>query len=639
MTHNTIEYIPPQIGLRADGSIDEGLGHLQRQLNLARILRDRLAWSPVFLTQTTETLRNLFSTSNEFFCYDVRTQNEAEICSSLHLELLLCDLKQKITRKQVQNIKKTGCKVWLYGNIGSGTAEADCNIFAFPEVANKLLKNYFEINKLKSADYAMIDERFRKIRRNRIVYNVIPQAKRIFVSMGGADEDFMTGLVVEALIHLKMRFHLDVVIGDFFKHEKRLEALLKDTNFAFRIHCAPKFFPDIAALADLAIVKFGNTVAELNCLGIPVVMINPSKFHNQVAKIYSQDGSAVNLGLVENYTSRGLATKLEQIILDQSLRINLHEKGTRKTDGRGVIRVADAMFRDFQNNFDLFRCDVCRSDDFLPLANINGRNLVKCEFCGLDYMNIRPTPQLLKKVYAEKYFTAERMQGSAADYEADKGNVIRFARNRLDTLEEIQPEKGKLLDIGCALGFYMEEARNRGWQVAGFDISEYAIRYAQKKLKLNNLRRGTVETLEYERDSFDAIICSLVLEHFLDPRASLEKILSWLRPGGHIAIKVPHAGGVLYRFELEKWFGVHPDNHFCDFTQKTLGRLLLETGAEPIKWQAEGIYLERFASAMKLSKNQQEELQAIDNIAEIYQKFAEKNLLGDSLVVFGRKFL
>jgi SAM-dependent methyltransferase len=175
--------------------------------------------------------------------------------------------------------------------------------------------------------------------------------------------------------------------------------------------------------------------------------------------------------------------------------------------------------------------------------------------------------------------------------------------------------------------------------VAGFDISGYAVRYAHEKLGLKEVQLGTVETVEYEKDSFDAIICSLVLEHFVNPRGCLTKILSWLKPGGHIAIKVPHAGGIMYRFTPQKWFSTHPDNHFCDFTPQTLGRLLYETGAEPVSWHTEGIYLERFAEALELSEKQRLEMMALDCIQERYHCFASRNLLGDSMVVFGRKFV
>ncbi|MCK5879940.1 MAG: class I SAM-dependent methyltransferase, partial [Holophagae bacterium] len=295
------------------------------------------------------------------------------------------------------------------------------------------------------------------------------------------------------------------------------------------------------------------------------------------------------------------------------------------------------LFKHLVADFNVVNCDVCGSNDFEPLELLNGRPVVHCFDCGLDYMNIRPSTKLLQQVYAAEYFTAPRTQAGVSNYEADKENVLRFARARLDALEKRLPQKGCLLDVGCALGFYLEEARRRKWQVTGMDISDYAINFARQNLGIQDLHQGDVESLDFPAEKFDAIICSLVFEHFLDPRACLEKMVSWLRPGGYLALKIPHAGGVMYKFTPEKWFGSHPDNHFCDYTPETLKHLLLSAGIQAVEWETEGIYLERFASALDLDEQQEKALLGIPGIKENYRKFASKNLLGDSLVMIGRK--
>ncbi|PTN34149.1 methyltransferase domain-containing protein [Desulfonatronum sp. SC1] len=639
MSHNTIPYASPRVGLRADGSLSEGMGHLHRELNLARTLRDRFAWAPIFLTRTPDVLRSLFTEPGEFAVVSLTSGQEIEAVKENDIALLLWDTQREISQEEVAALKQAGTKVWLYGNQGNGRLEVDCNVFAYPGVAAQVIEGYDLLSRLPGSDNTMIAERFRDLRSNRSARKHPATARRIFVAMGGADENFMTGLALASLKLLTHPLHVDCFLGQLFPHEEQLEKLLRDVPFSYRIHRASRFFSEIAAMADLAIIQFGNTVAELNCLGIPVVTLNPAPFHDRVARIYAQDGSTCNLGLAEDFDSKTLSVALDHLISNQTTREHLAQTGANKIDGRGVFRVADALFATLQKDFNLYCCDVCDGDDFIPIAKRNGRNIVKCKICGLDYMNVRPNRNILKNVYATEYFTAERIQDNAESYEADKENILRFACARLDVLEEIQPAKGKLLDIGCALGFYLELARDRGWKVAGFDISNYAVRYAHDKLNLKEVQQGTVETVEYEKDSFDAIICSLVLEHFVDPRGSLAKILSWLRPGGHIAIKVPHAGGIMYRFTPKKWFSTHPDNHFCDFTPQTLGRLLYDTGAEPVSWHTEGIYLERFAEALELSAKQRLELLALDGIQERYHSFASQNLLGDSLVVYGRKFL
>jgi len=637
MSHDTIPYYGPNIGLRADGSASEGLGHLQRQLTLARTLRERFAWSPVFLTSTPDELQSLMMNRDEFTFYSISSEPAvAELCQSLSLSLLLCDLKDAISSSSVQQIQKTGTKVWLYSNTGDGRKVAEQNIFAFSHVASKLVDDYATLSCLASHDNTMMPVEFVRARKL-AVDRPVSEICRLFVSMGGADEPFLTGQIVDALKGLEQKIELSLVVGFSFCHQAELEEKLASVDFPYRIYKTPEHFSSLAAQADLAITQMGNTLAELNCLGTATLLLNSTEFHSKVADYYSEDGSAVNLGLASDFNSTQLQKIIASWLSDKSGRHALRDAGLKKIDGRGVVRVANALFEELMADFVLVKCDVCGSDDFDALHILNGRPMVHCADCGLDYMNIRPSEELLQKVYAAEYFTAPRTQGDVSNYETDKQNVLRFARARLDALEKFLPQKGQLLDIGCALGFYLEEAQSRGWQVSGMDISDYAIDFTRKNLGIDELYKGTVETVDFPDDYFDAIICSLVFEHFHDPRACLEKIARWLRPGGYLALKVPHGGGVMYKFTPEKWFGSHPDNHFCDYTPDSLKRLLFSAGIKAEEWETEGIYLERFADALHLNDAQRQALMTIPGMKEKYQDFAANNLLGDSLVMIGRK--
>lgn len=641
MAHDTIYYRASLVGLRADGSGADGLGHLQRQLTLARALRDRFAWAPVFLTTTGEVLRRLLTQPDEFAIHplpeaDPSGAAAAERCRRLGVELLVCDLKRSLDEDYVRTVQQAGSRVWLYGNTGQGRRVADRNVFAFPSVAARLVADYAELRRLDTPDNTLMSQLFPRLRRQRRLRRD-GEPVRVFLSMGGADQDFLTGRVVEALIRLAPSIHLDCVVGPVFPHGEKLATKLAEASFPCRIHRAPEYFPYLAAACDLAITQMGNTVAELNCLGVPVLLLNGTEFHRRIAEWYGDDGSAANLGVAAELRDEDLAQALGRWLADTAGRDRLRHAGLAKIDGRGATRVAEALFRELQPDFVPLPCDVCGSDDFEPLRVLNGRPMVRCQECGLHYMNVRPSPELLQKVYAAEYFTAPRTQGDVSNYEADKPNVLRFARARLDVLERLLPGKGRLLDVGCALGFYLDAAKDRGWRVSGMDISDYAVDFARERLGIEEVYRGTVETLDFPREHFDAIVCSLVFEHFLDPRACLAKMTGWLRPGGYLALKIPHAGGVMCRFTPERWFASHPDNHFCDYTPETLNRLLLSAGLWPTEWLTEGIYPERFADALELEDEQRSAFLELPGLREKYREFAARHLLGDSLVTFGRK--
>ena len=641
MPKDTIPYQPARVGLRADGGALEGFGHLCRQLTLARALRARFNWSPVFLTATPQALAGLFAFPEEFEVTALppgRSDGvaEAQAVARHGLGLLLCDVKTSLDAAFVTAARQGGGQVWLYGNTGMGRTVADCNVFAFPRVARELVADYDTLPRLDSHDNAILSEACVAARR----HGHGPRPGRplaLFVSMGGADRDFLTGRVIRALLRLDRPIRLEVVAGPGFAHDRQLAALLAEAVFPWRVHRCPAHFAALAARCDLGLTQMGNTVAELNCLGVPVLTLNASAFHDRVAGLYGRDGALANLGLSEALSEEELSEALGRWIDDPAGRGQLVRAGRAAVDGRGVVRVARAMFEALQRDFTDVPCDVCGDDAFETLRVLNGRPLVRCATCGLEYMNIRPTGERLAQVYGAAYFTAPRTQGNASDYEADRENVLRFARARLDALERLLPEKGRLLDVGCALGFYLEEARTRGWRVSGMDISDYAVDYARDRLGLADVRQGMVETADYPPHSFDAIICSLVFEHFLDPRACLEKMTTWLRPGGYLAIKVPHGGGLMRRYLTERWFATHPDNHFCDYTRETLERFFLSEGLQPEHCLTEGIYLDRLTAALELSPAQRDLMAAIPDMEQTWTRVASSHFLGDSLVMYGRK--
>lgn len=90
--------------------------------------------------------------------------------------------------------------------------------------------------------------------------------------------------------------------------------------------------------------------------------------------------------------------------------------------------------------------------------------------------------------------------------------------------------KGKLLDIGCGVGFYIACLKRYGWDVKGIDISEWATEFARKKLELN-VFTGTVEGNQFN-EKFDIITMYHKLEHLPVPLRTLIKVSEILSDNG-----------------------------------------------------------------------------------------------------------
>lgn len=130
----------------------------------------------------------------------------------------------------------------------------------------------------------------------------------------------------------------------------------------------------------------------------------------------------------------------------------------------------------------------------------------------------------------------ERLVANEAD--------IAFRRRVTTIMGWIAPEPGTLvLDVPCGRGFYL--ARYRHLEptatLIGIELDDDTIRLARAALPDAALGRAAIERLPFRDDTFDAAICSEVLEHVVDDAVALGEVARVVRPGGVIAITVPHA--------------------------------------------------------------------------------------------------
>ena len=95
-------------------------------------------------------------------------------------------------------------------------------------------------------------------------------------------------------------------------------------------------------------------------------------------------------------------------------------------------------------------CNLCGSDDSDTVHSQGVFGIVKCRSCGLTYVNPRLSPQALAKEYDEKYYFG----GSYDDYIGEARGFEETFERRLEKIERLV-SPGKILDIGCAFGFFL----------------------------------------------------------------------------------------------------------------------------------------------------------------------------------------
>jgi 2-polyprenyl-3-methyl-5-hydroxy-6-metoxy-1,4-benzoquinol methylase len=161
---------------------------------------------------------------------------------------------------------------------------------------------------------------------------------------------------------------------------------------------------------------------------------------------------------------------------------------------------------------------------------------------------------------------------------------MREAHWRLDHVERHAPRRGKLLDVGCSVGSFLLVARDRGWDVAGLDVSTGAIEYAASVHGLD-ARVGTLQDTDHPDESFDVVTIFECIEHMRYPAAALTAANRVLRKGGLLVVTTPNIDGLFPRTTyallantIGAWEHPTPPHHLYQFSRRTLTALLDRSG-------------------------------------------------------------
>lgn len=214
-------------------------------------------------------------------------------------------------------------------------------------------------------------------------------------------------------------------------------------------------------------------------------------------------------------------------------------------------------------------CPLC-SHSGTMLPRFPEKEIVQCPKCDLVYY-ARVAQHAAHELYDETYF----QNGEYIDYVADKALAQRNFSHRIRELRKLKPS-GKLLEIGCAYGFFLEMAKEH-WDARGIDVTAEGTRYAREKLGLD-ARQGDFLEQPDEPGAYDLICMWDTIEHLAEPFRYIEKASKWLKPGGLLVMTTGNIGSAMARMRGEKWRLIHPPTHLYYFTPQTLGKACERAG-------------------------------------------------------------
>ncbi len=230
-------------------------------------------------------------------------------------------------------------------------------------------------------------------------------------------------------------------------------------------------------------------------------------------------------------------------------------------------------------------CAVCGAARARSKLRTGGVEILECSSCGLASWKCPPSHRP-EAVYDAAYFAGASADRGYDDY----GNLepslrMTFAR-RLSRMPHPSPGS-RLLDVGAAYGFALEEARRAGWKAVGLEISAAAARRAGE-LAAGRLVLADASAVPCAGDAFDAVTLWDVLEHLPEPHAVLTEVARILRPGGRLVLTTGDVGSLAARFSGSRWHLYTIPEHLFFYTRKSLRILLEAHGFRLESFRAEG---------------------------------------------------
>lgn len=326
---------------------------------------------------------------------------------------------------------------------------------------------------------------------------------------------------------------------------------------------------------DLVITHYGVTMYEALWARVPVLLINPTRYHQRLTH------KKALRGLYWNQEREGFETIIT--IFDKLLRELSHVvhqcQRAAPPESKSLPDLLESLiFPEFEVQAPVHTRLVHQS----IIRQKTGMFQVK-----------RFTPNEIQ--YDKDYFNKEYKEQYGKNYIEDFEHIYELGKQRLSIIQRYTPT-GSLLDVGCAYGHFLKVALDSGFHAQGIEISEDAVRYAKETAKLEvvqfDIERNDLSKV-VQAEQFDVITMWYVLEHFHSPLQVLQSILPYLRYGGVFAFSSPSTAGISARKNIKQFFHDSPADHHAHFNPWFLRRIFTNLPLKLVSWRSTGHHPER----------------------------------------------
>lgn len=219
-------------------------------------------------------------------------------------------------------------------------------------------------------------------------------------------------------------------------------------------------------------------------------------------------------------------------------------------------------------------CGGALDDHFLAKDYVSKElfDVKRCVKCGHGVTVVDSVVSGSEQYYPESYFGGERRFHPLLEI------VFRlFSRARKFRLGKVLGKPGRVLDIGCGPGWFLDAMRHSGWIVQGTEASDLAAQHARDRLGLSVSTNGFLE-LGTKPAYYDVISIWHVLEHVSDPKSMLDAIRKCISDDGVLLIAVPNFASFEANFSGPGWFHLDVPRHIHHFSKTSFHAMIESAG-------------------------------------------------------------
>lgn len=230
----------------------------------------------------------------------------------------------------------------------------------------------------------------------------------------------------------------------------------------------------------------------------------------------------------------------------------------------------------------LTNCPVCNQTQFTPFLECKDNTvsretfqIVQCNSCGFKFTNPRPEPSDLGKYYkSEDYVSHSNTKKGFIN--STYQSVRKYTLLKKLQLISNYYKTGKILDIGCGTGEFLNTCKSAKWETVGIEPDDDARNMAIKNYGLDVRTEDDLQNLHDE--SFHIISMWHVLEHVPELNERVEELKRLIKPNGIIIIAVPNCDSLDAKIYKENWAAYDVPRHLYHFTPKDMETLFRNHG-------------------------------------------------------------